>query len=64
VHYAVQVLNQCVSAVDRMPAFSLASWVLTFCGHNLMSFSSLDTLCSDDLAWRRGWGLARWLINI
>jgi hypothetical protein len=48
--------NQRVSAVDRMPAFSLVDWVLTFCDHNLTSFSSLDTLCSDGLAWRRGGG--------
>jgi hypothetical protein len=55
--------SQRVSAVDRMPAFSLTDWVLTFCDHNLTSFSSLDTLCSDGLAWRRGGGLPRWLIK-
>lgn len=37
-----------------MPTFSSHWWVLTLCGHSLTSVSSLDTLCGDGLAWRRG----------
>jgi len=62
VYYASLVLSQRVFGSGQYARILPHWWVLTFCVHGLTSFSSIDTLCGDGLAWEKRVGFGQVVI--